>query len=283
MKRVIVNGEVLTQAEVRSHAANLRSEREASGRTLDLEERLALREEAQQLLIDRLLMLQEARRLSLVPNETEIDSVLAQWAKRFDGVAGCRAGADTPESREEIARRITIDKLLDHWRSFAKRPRLTELQNYYQANKQQFHAPEMVHASHIVRHFEGAGNREALLGIVETLRARIASREEFGSVAAQHSDCPENNGDLGWFARGLMVEEFDNAVFSVPSGELTPVFQTQFGFHFALVHARKPAAIRPFEEVRPALEESLWLVNQDRQVGGSLAALQAKAVIRSEA
>ena len=283
MKWVIVNGEVLTQAEIRSHAANLRREREASGRQLNLEERLELQGEALQVLVDRMLMVQEARRLSLVPSGVEIDAVLSQWAKRFDGVAGCRAGADTPESREEIARRITIDKLLGHWRSSARRPRLAELQNYYRANKPQFYEPEMVHASHIVRHFEGAENREALHGFVETLRARIAGGEKFGAVAAQHSDCPENKGDLGWFARGVMVEEFDNSVFSARAGELTRVFQTQFGFHFAFVHARKSAGVRPFDEVRPTLEESLWLANQDQQVGSALAALQAKAIIRSEA
>jgi peptidyl-prolyl cis-trans isomerase C len=283
MKQLKVNGETLTQAEVRSHAATLRGEREASGRQLDFEERLALQEEALQLLVDRLLMVQAARRLSFVPNDAEVDAALAQWAKRFDGVVGCRAGADTPESREEMGRRITIDKLLSHWRSATRRPRLAELQAYYQAHKQQFYAPEMVHASHIVRHFEGAADRETLQGFVGTLRARIAAGEDFGTVAAQHSDCPENNGDLGWFARGLMVGEFDEAVFSAAAGELTPIFQTPFGFHFAFVHARKPAAMRPFEEVRPALEESLWLANQDQQVGRALAALQAKAVIRSEA
>jgi peptidyl-prolyl cis-trans isomerase C len=283
VKRVIVNGELLTQADVRSHAASLRSEREASGRQLDFEERVALQEEALQLLVDRLLMVQEARRLSFIPNEAEIDGVLGQWARRFDGVAGCRAGADNPESRDEIARRIMIDKLLTHWRSSARRPRLAELQNYYQSNKQQFYAPEMVHASHVVRHFEGVASREALHGAVETLRTRITAGEDFSNIAAQHSDCPENNGDLGWFARGIMVEEFDNAVFTAPAGELTPVFQTEFGFHFALIHARKAAAIRPFDEVRSTLEESLWLTNQDRQVGRALAALQAEAVIRSEA
>lgn len=283
MRSVKINGEVLPQAEVRLQAANLRMEREAGGRQLSLGERLALQEEATQLLIDRLLILQEARRLAFVPNPAEVDAALSQLARRFDGVAGCRAGADTPASREEIGRRIMIDKVISHWRASARRPRTAELQEHYRKHKQQFHAPEMVHASHIVRQFEGAANPEDLPLEIQNLRGRVAAGEEFGRVATQHSDCPENNGDLGWFARGVMVEEFDSVLFTAPISELTSVFRTEFGFHFAIVHARKPAGIRPFDEVRPMLEESLWLASQDQAVGRALAELQAKAVIGSEA
>jgi peptidyl-prolyl cis-trans isomerase C/foldase protein PrsA len=274
MKSVTVNGESLPQEEIRAQAANLRLEREAGGRPLSLEERLELQNEALYLLIDRTLMRQEAQRLGLTAENPEIDAVLSQWAKRFDGVAGCRAGADTPESREDIARRILIDKLLLHWRAAARRPRQAELLDYYKQHQQQFHEPEMLHASHIVR---------TVRTEVETLRARVTAGEDFAHLAAQHSDCPENNGDLGWFARGLMVEEFDNAVFIAPAQTLTPIFQTVFGYHFARVHARKPAGLRPFNEVRALLEESLWLAKQDQQVGLALADLQAKAIIRSNA
>ena len=282
MKPVTINGEALPQAEVRSYAANMRSEREAGGRRLNLEERVALHDEALRILMDRMLMVQEARRLSFTPKDAEIDAVLSQWAQRFDGVAGCRAGADTPESREEIGRRIMIDKLLDSWRAAARRPRLAELKDYYRIHKQQFYQPETVHASHIVCHFEAATSDD-VRDQIENLRARVSAGEEFGSVAAQHSDCPEKHGDLGWFARGVMVDEFDDVVFTAPVGELTPVFRTEFGFHFALVHARKAAGIRPFDEVRPMIEEALWLAKQDQEVGRALAELQAKAVIGSEA
>ncbi len=280
MKEVTVNGEVILQGEVRARVAQLRLAREATAGPLPLDSRLALHQEALHLLIDRALVIQEARRLSLVATNEEVEAVLLQVARRYDGLDGCRAGADSVESREEISRRILVDKVLDRWRSTARRPRLSEVRDYYHKNQQQFYAPETAHAAHIVCNFESPADEQSARAKAEELRAMVAGGEDFGRVALLHSDCPENAGDLGWFARGVMVNEFDDVVFAVPLHELTPVFRTGFGFHFAIVHARKTAGIRPFGEVSSAIENSLWLARQDYEVGRALAALQAKAVIR---
>jgi parvulin-like peptidyl-prolyl isomerase len=229
-----------------------------------------------------MLLMQEARRLSLTPTGAEVDVALAELAPRFDGTQGCRAGVNTIETRQEMSRRIMIDKLLDRWKSRARRPAGTEVQRYYHSHKEQFFEPETVHASHIVRHFESAVNNEAAYTYVGELRKRVVNGETFETVAAQCSDCPENNGDLGWFARGLMVAAFDDVVFTAPVAQLTPVFQTEFGFHFALVHARRAARVRSFYEARPQIEDALWLSRQDAEVGRAMNELRTNAVIRSE-
>jgi len=283
MKQVTVNGELLTQDDIRERIAQIRVEREAAGGQLSLEARLALPEEALRQLTERMLIIQEARRLSLVASDAEVLAVLEQLAKSFDGLEGCRAGADTVESREDIRARILVDKVVNHWRAAARRPRLSEVRACYRTNQQQFYAPETIHASHIICNFESAEGEFAAQTKAEGMRARVAAGEDFGQMASLHSDCPDNSGDLGWFARGVMVEEFDDVVFVAPIRELTPVFRSQFGFHFAIVHGKKPAAIRPFDEIRADLENSLWLANQDKEVGRALAALEAKAVIRRQA
>jgi parvulin-like peptidyl-prolyl isomerase len=122
---------------------------------------------------------------------------------------------------------------------------------------------------------------EPLLENVEQLRARVLAGESFADVAADCSDCPENNGDLGWLPRGVMVEEFDNAVFACPVGTVTPVFQTVFGYHFAIVYARKAAGIRPFNEVRAQIQQTLWLQKQDREAAKQLMTLRNSSSIRS--
>ena len=277
MKEVTVNGEVISQEEVRARATQIRLERETAAGPLPLDSRLALQDEALHLLIDRTLILQEARRLSLIAADAEVKAVLLQVARRHDGLDGCRAGADTGE---DISRRILVDKVLDRWRATARRPKFSELRDHYRKNQQQFYAPETVHAAHIVCNFENAESEQSTLAKAVNLRDMVAGGEDFGRVALLHSDCPENRGDLGWFARGVMVDQFDDVVFAAPLHELTPVFRTEFGFHFAIVHAKKPAGIRPFDEVSSAIENSLWLARQDYEVGRALSALQAKAVIR---
>jgi parvulin-like peptidyl-prolyl isomerase len=64
--------------------------------------------------------------------------------------------------------------------------------------------------------------------------SRIREGEDFASMAKHSSDCPsrKKGGDLGWFGRGQMVKEFENAAFSLSVGAMTtdPV-KTEFGYH----------------------------------------------------
>ncbi|MBU0625145.1 peptidylprolyl isomerase [Patescibacteria group bacterium] len=72
----------------------------------------------------------------------------------------------------------------------------------------------------------------------DDLLASLKEGADFEQLAQENSDDPSsgaNGGDLGWFGRGVMVEEFENAAFSLAAGELSDVVQTQFGFHIIRV------------------------------------------------
>jgi parvulin-like peptidyl-prolyl isomerase len=164
-----------------------------------------------------------------------------------------------------------VDRILDRWRAAVRAPGAEELRNYYRRNKEQFYTPELIHASHFVSECESE---------VQRAYERVLAGEDFAAVAGDCSDCPENGGDLGWFERGVMVEDFDRAVFTSAVKPLTAIFQTVFGFHFAIVHEHRPEGIRPFDELRSEVARSLLLAKQDREVGRQLAELRAQAVIK---
>ena len=74
------------------------------------------------------------------------------------------------------------------------------------------------------------------------IRARIEKGERFQSLAALYSQDPgsaRRGGDVGYGARGDWASEFESMAFSLPIGELSPVFETQFGFHILEVLDRK--------------------------------------------
>ena len=77
------------------------------------------------------------------------------------------------------------------------------------------------------------------------LHDSIASgQQEFAAVAAEHSDDPgsaRNGGELGWITQGEMVPEFEDMMLNTPAGELSPVFESQFGFHFLRVDDTRDA------------------------------------------
>ena len=269
--------------EIRSRMGMMRAQAEASGQELSAEERFELRPRAIEELIDRLLMQQEARRLKLQPTDAEIDATLASVAPRYDGSEGCRADAADVESRDEITARLMVDRLLAKWFDSVRPPKTHELREFYRKNPEMFQTPELIAASHIVKHApeaknegetEGGNEGEALLAEV---RASILAGEAFDAAAKRLSDCPENAGDLGYFPRGVMVDEFDDIVFATPTGELTAPFRTRFGWHIVQVRDRKPEGVRTFDEVSTQIQSRLLRERQEQVVGEKLTALRTKA------
>ena len=83
--------------------------------------------------------------------------------------------------------------------------------------------PNKVHCAHILVKTE----TEA-----KAILERLKKGEKFSVVAKAVSLCPsgKRGGDLGTFARGKMVKEFENAAFMLSKGE-TCVVKTKFGYH----------------------------------------------------
>jgi len=73
------------------------------------------------------------------------------------------------------------------------------------------------------------------------LREEIVAGKPFAEVAKEVSMCPsgKNGGDLGFFGKGQMVPEFEQASFSLPVGEVSQPIQTQFGWHLLVVTGQR--------------------------------------------
>ncbi len=117
---------------------------------------------------------------------------------------------------------------------------------------------EQVHARHILVETE----EEA-----QTVLARLEAGEDFASLAEELStdeSTREDGGDLGWFPRGVMVPEFEEAAFALQPGETSDIVQTSFGYHIILVEERDPdRELEPsFLERRRASALSEWLEEQ---------------------
>jgi parvulin-like peptidyl-prolyl isomerase len=97
----------------------------------------------------------------------------------------------------------------------------------------------------------------------EQIRARAAAGEDFAALAAETTEEPggkERGGDLGWFGRGRMVAQFEEAALKMQPGQVSPVVETPFGYHVIKVEDRRQT---PMAENRAMFRQQA--VQQQRQ------------------
>lgn len=77
---------------------------------------------------------------------------------------------------------------------------------------------------------------------LNSYRDRILKGSKFSTIALLYSEDPgsaKKGGELGFFSRGDMVSEFENAAFALQDGEISPVIETQYGFHIIQMIERR--------------------------------------------
>lgn len=147
--------------------------------------------------------------------------------------------------------------------------------NKYQAESKLFEAPAQTHARHILI----TGDSDESKARIEKLLAEIKNGADFEALAKEHSQDPgsaKKGGDLGFFAEGRMVPEFDAALKDMKQpGEVSAPVKTQFGWHLIQLVERRPAGKRPYEEVREELHrEARTRILTDKRVAKSSALLE---------
>ena len=138
---------------------------------------------------------------------------------------------------------------------------------YYETHKVEFIVPARARVHHVLIGFrpgESAGARSAARAKALGVLRRAKAGEDFESLAKENSDdraSAAKGGDLGEITRGQVVKEFGDAAFALHDGELSPVVETQFGFHVIRMDHLEPQRLRTLEdsraEIRGVLGESL--------------------------
>jgi len=72
----------------------------------------------------------------------------------------------------------------------------------------------------------------------ESIREEAQKGKDFAQLAKQYSEDPgtkDKGGDLGFISRGQVVPEFEEAIFALKAGGISPIIQTPYGLHIAKV------------------------------------------------
>lgn len=166
-------------------------------------------------------------------------------------------GKDEGRVKSDIELNLKTQRFLDLISKDAAQPSDEAVSEFYEQHKSNFIKPEQVHAMHIVKQPKNEQDAIIIERELRETRQNLLAGADFMETANAISDCTDHPADLGLFARGQMAPAFEFVTFSMNVGEISPVFQTQFGLHIATVLDKKPAAQMELEECTKSIRDRL--------------------------
>ena len=233
------------------------------------------RQLAQQRMVEELL-LNEAGNINEKAIAFKADAQMAELRSHFPNEQSfeeqlARTKMTKDEMKKELVRKATIDELLKSKVPPPKELPTETLEKYYKDHPAEFAQPPASRGSHVlvvVPPGADATTKAAKKKIIDAARARVMKKEDFGKVAQEVSEdktSASKGGDLGFIARGTMPPAFGKAVFQTKVGEVSPVFETQYGYHFLKITENKPASRMAFDQAKDIISKKL--TNIERQKG----------------
>jgi len=138
-------------------------------------------------------------------------------------------------------------------------------------------------AQHILINF-GADTNAAKVK-AEQVAQRLRAGEDFNKLAAENSNDDGNKfkgGDLGWFGKGAMVKEFEDAVTSAKIGDIVGPVKTQFGYHIIRVKGRQSKEFK-FADIKKTVKPSTKTKDAARKRAEDFAFVSKKGSLDEEA
>ena len=285
-----VNGEAINEKTLDAAMANFIENQKMFGHEIKEEDKSELRANILQELISAELIYQESKKAKLRDIGKEVDDQFENIKKglgsdeEFKKVLEDR-GIIEKDLKEDIKKGISIKKFLDEKVYSDIKVSEEEKKEEYEKNKDRLDVPEQVKASHIlVRVKEDASDedKKAAREKIGELRKRVASGEDFAEVAKENSEdgSAPRGGDLGYFGLGQMVKPFEDAAFSMEIGDISPVVETQFGYHILKVTDKKAPHLLTYAEVEKEIEAFLLNKHKKEKLDSLVEDLRKKAKIK---
>jgi len=289
-KKVKVNGQIIPEDAIQFELERLvRFYTENGVPEAQIKDQLPeLVERATDQAIGTKLLMDEAGRRNAPVSESEIEEQLDKVVEQVGGAEAFQAALaqqkiDEADFREQLKQGRRIDNLIQEAARSVCDPSEDELRKFYAEHSEDFKTAERVLAQHILISPDGTeqSSKAQALQKITGIRERIAAGKEFGDEAAEHSMCPSGSegGSLGWFGRGMMVPEFDTAVFAMNVGDISDVIETQFGYHIIRKTEHEEGAEASYEEARDKILELLRHSKRGEAVTAFVETLKADAQI----
>ena len=203
--------------------------------------------------IERKILVQEARRLGIKVSQEELNQAISEIKKDYPregfGEKLGLKGMTLEEWKVRLEEKLLAEKMIRRTLHYSGEVSEKEALQYYETHRSSFELKQKVRARQIV-----VTDGEEAIQILK----RLKKGENFEKVAAEKSLGPEkiHGGNLGYFSQGERPIEFDH-VFSMEVGAISEVIKSPYGYHIFKVEEKIEPRQVPFEEAKSGILKEL--------------------------
>jgi parvulin-like peptidyl-prolyl isomerase len=245
-------------------------------------------------IVETHILLQKATAQEKDRAASEVEALLTNTRKRFQGEDEFKKWLKTTGTTPEAYRRRMIEQRISELvieREVMPSVSVVEdsVKQYYQQNLPAFARPEQARMRQIFLATNGAESEEPLPQAqrdekkkrIQEINARLDQGGDFFAIYKEHSEEPwakdETDGEELLYVRGQLPPNLDAVAFSLPLGKASDIIETSMGYHIVRVSKREPAGRLSYEEVAGRLREFLAGEEVRKRMPDYLAAIKRDA------
>ncbi len=282
---LFVNGERVKKSDIKEEAERMRPHYQDVFRDQSPDEQeKQLWEWSRENVIERIILKQEARKDKRPISEEKFEDAFKKLLEDNGGKEKFYKDFNVTPAKEkkikaDLELQLRVERLLKDVCQNIKPPSANEVKKYFVKNKDKYKIPEQVRAAHIVKYVNEQVSTVKAYNDIIKIQKELKAGTDFEELADKKSDCPGKGGDLGYFPRGEMVQEFEDVVFSLGIGEVSDIIRSGFGYHLAKVYDKRPAKSIEFEHVKNEIVKKLIEEKREKRIDEYIDVLKEKAKI----
>lgn len=247
-----VNGELIDPNLLEDAFARIKSEAEARLQVSCCERDPEFMEQAEEEVIDSVLIAQEAEAQFPTLPDDEVKARLENTLKEYrkHGASWEMLEAQRDSLQDECEANLRMEKFLDGVLAGKTDVSDEDVQSYYKENEREFRTVAEVRVLHFMKSLEKHEDPVLLLEEMGQLRESLVEGADFEKIAKAETEKESGEIDLGWITFDRPSNPIESIMFTMRLAEVSPVIAYEHSYHILKIAEMKPSVVRPFEEVR---------------------------------
>jgi peptidyl-prolyl cis-trans isomerase C len=242
-------------------------------------------------LVSNELLLEEAKTAGITATDEEVNKQVGELKGRFPSPEKYqeelkKEGLTEADLTKQAREAFVLQKLVESKVVNDVKVTDQEVKAFYDQNPDKLKRPERVHVRHILIRIDKnatAEDKKKARAKADDILVKVKAGGDFAKLAEENSDDPGSKtrgGDLSWVSRNQTVPPFESAAFALKkANDVSPVVESQFGFHIIQLVEHQDAGMVPFDEVKDKISGFLKQQQQREKFLDHVKTLKGKAKV----